>query len=239
MNPNRVFMRVKVVRFVDIRGESPRVQIHLDNVYDNAAFDELFRDSKVIQNKTVAEAEQAQIPIPPSLPDELHKYMQIVNDQTRDVSGHSCESGPESPRDTDVRQIRDPLADEGRFARDKTSEKWCSKVGDDRVRRFDPKQIKVYYGRNVYTTYPERYEEQLTTWLRQMHTELTNQGINPQSWVIEALKCVSASVSDRYKERSCNRDQLQEIGSSPIWPILHRRHPWISASLRIGSDLPF
>jgi len=221
INSNHLFLRVRVVGFVEIRSEFPRVQVHLrENEYASVALDEVFCDCKEIQYKTVAEAQAMDTPFPSLLADELHTYMQIVDNQTHDGLE---ESGPAAHQVADVRQLRDPLADGGRFEGDATGATRCA---DDRPKRFDPKQIKMYHGRNVYTDDPAKYEEQPTTWLRQMHTVLTNQGINRRFWVTESLKCVALFIQERYQ-----REIMQPDATSGNWEIWDLRRPPQAGSL--------
>jgi len=224
INSNHLFMRVRVVDFVDIRSEFPRMQVHIrEREYASVALDEVFCDCKEIQYKTFAEAQAMDIPFPSLLADELPNYMQIVDNQRHDELE---ESGPATHQDADVRQFRDPLADGGRYEGDATR---ATRFEDDRPRRFDPKQIKMYHGRNVYTDDPAKYEEQPTTWLRQMHTVLTNQGINRRFWVTESLKCVDPFIQEKYQ-----REVMQPDSSPGNWEMWDQRRPPQAGSLDFG-----
>jgi hypothetical protein len=92
----------------------------------------------------------------------------------------------------------EPDPDDGYSGTYAPSGRWSARGIDPRPQKFDPRQIRAYTGLNQFTIDPAKYEHQPTTWLRQMHMVLTNQGIPPKYWVTEALKCVSADIKTKY-----------------------------------------
>ena len=229
VNSNNMFVRVKVMGIVDFLTASPRVRIHVRlDEYESVTFDKLYRDTPEIQYKIYNQMPKDRLPL--TMADELHKFMQVVDDEMRETrppiptEGGDGRSGDAPPDDEPPGGDGTESFGGSQFSNSSSRHRF---PGPPPHIRFDPKKIDPFKG--LCQIAPrEQYTKRAEPWLRHMLQTLKAQNIPPERYVSCALLCVDGiSVAKRYSD-----EEMKEVGYPVHWSFDEREFPPRPESLK-------